>query len=81
MSAAETPTVLYSDYAPQLETLIEKQTEQIELLKYQNDILLEQVNGFSLIGNYLNAFFCISVAVITVFILSHILNKWFFRGC
>lgn len=76
-----TPTVLYSDYAPQLETLIEKQSEQIELLQAQNDILLEQINGFSLIVNYMNGFFCIAIALIVVFILSHVLNKWFFRGC
>lgn len=74
-------TVLYSDYAPQLEELIEQQSETIELLQAQNDILLEQINGFSLIVNYMNVFFGIAILSIVVFIAHTVLNKWFFRGC
>lgn len=75
------PTVLYSDYAPQLETLIEKQSEQIELLQVQNDILLEQINGFTYVVTYCNMFFQIMVMCIAVYTVWNVLNKWFFRGC
>lgn len=81
MSTVETPTVLYSDYAPQLEELIEQQSEQIELLQVQNEILLEQINGFSYIVNYMNAFFCFMVMCSALFTVYRVLNKWFFRGC
>ena len=67
----------YSDYFTEI---ISNQQTQIELLEQQNQILLEQVNGFSIICNYLNVFFAISITVIGVMLLWNVLSKWFFRG-
>lgn len=68
------------DYSVQLAEIITNQREQIEVLQEQNAILLEQVNGFSIIANYLNSFFDIALGVIVVILLWSVLSKWFFRG-
>ncbi len=68
------------DYTPQFREIISLQQEQIELLEQQNQILLEQVNGFSVIGTYLNSFYAMALVVIGVTFLWNVLNKWFFRG-
>lgn len=68
------------DYSAQLAEIITNQREQIEVLQEQNAILLEQVNGFSIIANYLNSFFDIALGVIVVMLLWSVLSKWFFRG-
>lgn len=68
------------DYTPYFNQVIENQAREITLLEQQNVILLEQVNGFSIIANYLNGFFIISLVVIGVTFLWNVLNKWFFRG-
>lgn len=68
------------DYTLQLEQIIENQNREIELLEQQVAILLEQVNGFSLITNYLHSMVGISICVIGAFILWQVLSKWFFRG-
>lgn len=75
------------DYSCQLADLIEKQQaiidnqeQLITELQNQTSILLEQVNGFTLIVNYLHSIVGISICVIGVVILWQILTKWFFRG-
>lgn len=68
------------DYSEQFTEIILNQREQIETLQEQNAILLEQINGFSIIANYLNGFFGIALGVIGVMLLWTVLNKWFFRG-
>lgn len=68
------------DYSEYFNEVILNQQTQIELLEQQNQILLEQVNGFSIVGTYLNMFFIIALVVIGVTLLWNILNKWFFRG-
>lgn len=72
--------IVMIDYSEQLTELITNQQTQIELLEQQNAILLEQINGFSIVANYLNTFFAIAIVVIGVSLLWHVLNKWFFRG-
>ncbi len=70
----------YIDYSSYFNTIIENQEKCIEQLKQQNAILLEQINGFSIIANYLNSFFAIGIALIGVLLLWNVLSKWFFRG-
>lgn len=72
--------IVMIDYSEYFDEVILNQQTQIELLEQQNQILLEQVNGFSIVGTYLNMFFIIALVVIGVSLLWNILNKWFFRG-
>lgn len=72
--------VVMIDYSEYFNEVISNQQTQIELLEQQNQILLEQVNGFSIVGTYLNMFFIVAIVVIGVTLLWNILNKWFFRG-
>ena len=69
------------NYSAELAEIVTNQHEQIELLQEQNAILMEQINGFSIISNYLNGFFCIAVGLIVVRLIWTVLAKWFFRGC
>ena len=73
-------TVVMPDYSVELSEIISNQQTEIELLQQQNEILLEQINGFSLICNYLNYFLAIGITVIGVMLLWNVLSKWFFRG-
>lgn len=73
--------VVVYDYSAQLGEIIANQEETITALEQQNAMLLEQLNGFSIIANYLNDFFAIAIGVICVSLLWTVLNKWFFRGC
>ena len=83
MEAAETETV-YSDisvdYTELLQIIIDNQNREIELLSEQKAILIEELNGFSIISNYLHAFVGIFLISALVAVLWGILNKWFFRG-
>lgn len=72
--------IVMVDYSEQFAEIISNQRTQIEMLEQQNAILLEQINGFGIISNYLNAFFIIAISLIGVLFLWSILNKWFFRG-
>ena len=72
--------IVMIDYSEYFDEVILNQQTQIELLEQQNQILLEQVNGFSIVGTYLNMFFIIALVFIGVTLLWNILNKWFFRG-
>lgn len=72
--------IVMIDYSEYFEEVISNQQTQIELLEQQNQILLEQINGFSIVSTYLNMFFIIALVVIGVVLLWNILNKWFFRG-
>lgn len=69
------------NYSAELAEIVTNQHEQIELLQEQNAILMEQINGFSIISNYLNGFLGIAVGLICVKLLWTVLSKWFFRGC
>lgn len=80
-STEETSEVVSSvDYSPQLAAIMDKQSEQITLLQQQNEILLEQVNGLSLVVNYQHVFVGVAVLAVVVFIAYRVLFKWFFRG-
>lgn len=68
------------DYSPQLAAILDKQSELITLTQQQNEILLEQVNGLSLIVNYQNVILGVAVLAGVVFIAYRVLFKWFFRG-
>ncbi len=68
------------DYTEYFNTVIQNQQQQIELLEQQNEILLEQINGFSIISNYLNDFYAVALVLVGVLLLWNVLNKWFFRG-
>jgi len=72
--------VIMPDYSAEMSEIISNQQMQIELLEQQNAILLEQINGFSIVSTYLNMFFIIAIVVIGITLLWNILNKWFFRG-
>ena len=71
----------YIDYSTEFAEVIANQHEQIELLQEQNAILMEQINGFSILANYLNGFLGVALGVICVKLLWTVLSKWFFRGC
>lgn len=83
MEAAETEPV-YSDtsadYTELLQIIIDNQNREIELLSEQKAILIEELNGFSIISNYLHSFVGIFLISAVVAVLWGILNKWFFRG-
>lgn len=74
MVAAET------DYTELLQIIIDNQNREIELLSEQKAILIEELNGFSIISNYLHSFVGIFLISAVVAVLWGILNKWFFRG-
>lgn len=69
-----------NDYTLQLEQIIQNQKEEITLLKQQVELLLEQINGFSLVASYLHSAIGIAVIVICLAILWKVLSGWFFRG-
>lgn len=83
MEAAETETVyadISVDYTELLQIIIDNQNREIELLSEQKAILIEELNGFSIISNYLHSFVGIFLISAVVAVLWGILNKWFFRG-
>lgn len=79
-SEEDFPLVSSVDYSPQLAAIMDKQSEQITLLQQQNEILLEQVNGLSLVVNYQNVILGVAVLAGVVLIAYRVIFKWFFRG-
>lgn len=73
-------TEVATDYTELIQTIINNQDKEIQLLTEQKAILVEELNGFSLISNYLHSFVGIFVVSAVVAVLWNILNKWFFRG-
>lgn len=68
------------DYSEQLQELITNQQTTIELLQKQIEILLEMINGFTMITNMLYTLVGILVVIIAFFILWKVVFGWFFRG-
>lgn len=68
------------DYTEYFQSIISNQEIELQTLTEEKTILLEQLEGFSLIAQYQNYFFCIAIGVIVVTLLWNVLNKWFFRG-
>lgn len=73
-------TEVATDYSELLQTIVENQDKEIELLTEQKALLIEEINGFSIVSNYLHSFVGIFVVSAVVAVLWNILNKWFFRG-
>lgn len=78
----DTTVVQYDspDYTEYLQSILDNQQNEIELLTHQQDILLEGVNGLSLIVNYQHATIGIFVVFSVVVAAWKILSKWFFGG-
>ena len=73
-------TEIAVDYTELLQTIIDNQDKEIQLLTEQKTLLIEELNGFSIVSNYLHSFVGIFVISAVVAVLWNILNKWFFRG-
>ena len=73
-------TITMIDYSEQLNELINQQQTTIELLEKQIEILLEMINGFSMITNLLYCVVAVLVLVIAFLILWKVVFGWFFRG-
>ena len=72
--------IIMIDYSEQLQELITNQQTTIELLQKQIEILLEMINGFTMITNMLYTLVGILVVIIAFFILWKVIFSWFFRG-
>ena len=70
----------FIDYSDQFQELITNQQTTIELLQKQIEILLETINGFTMITNMLYALIGILMIVIVLFIAWKVIFGWFFRG-
>lgn len=68
------------DYSEQFAEIILNQQTMIELLQKQIEILLEMINGFSMIANLIYVLVGILVVIIAFFILWKVIFGWFFRG-
>jgi chaperonin cofactor prefoldin len=68
------------DYTEYLQSILDNQEAEIEQLEHQTEILMEEINGLSLIVNY--QFATIGIVVIFSVVLAawKILSKWFFGG-
>ena len=69
-----------SDYTEYLQSILDNQAREIELLEQNQQILLEEVNGLSLVVNYQFTTIGIVVVFSVVIVAWKILSKWFFGG-
>lgn len=69
-----------ADYTEYLQSILDNQAREIELLEQNQQILLEEVNGLSLVVNYQFATIGIVVVFSVVIAAWKILSKWFFGG-
>ena len=69
-----------ADYTEYLQSILDNQAREIELLEQNQQILLEEVNGLSLVVNY--QFTTIGILVVFSVLIAawKILSKWFFGG-
>lgn len=68
------------DYTEYIQSILDNQKNEIEELKYQNEILLESNNGLALMCNYQFSLIGIIVIFCVVVAAWRILSKWFFGG-
>lgn len=83
MSDESTPTIIQynsPDYTEYFQSILDNQETQIELLTQQQQVLLEEINGLSLVVNYQHATVGIIVVFSVVLAVWKILSKWFFGG-
>jgi len=69
-----------ADYTEYLQSILDNQAREIELLEQNQQILLEEVNGLSLVVNYQYTTIGIVVLFSVVITAWKILSKWFFGG-
>lgn len=68
------------DYTEYIQSILDNQAREIELLEQNQQVLLEEVNGLSLVVNYQFATIGIVVVFTVVIAAWKILSKWFFGG-
>ena len=68
------------DYSELVQSVLDNQEAEIELLTHQQELLLEEINGLSLIVNYQHATIGIILVFSVVLAAWKILSKWFFGG-
>ena len=68
------------DYTEYLQSILDNQQNEIELLTHQQVIMLEEINGLTTIVNYQFATIGIIVVFSVVVAAWKILSKWFFGG-
>lgn len=78
----DTTVVQYDspDYTEYLQSILDNQQNEIELLTHQQVIMLEEINGLSMIVNYQFATIGVIVVFSVVVAAWKILSKWFFGG-
>lgn len=68
------------DYSEYIQSILDNQETEIELLTEQRDCMVEQINGLTMVINYQFATIGIIVVFTVVFAAWKILSKWFFGG-
>ena len=68
------------DYTEYLQSILDNQETEIELLTQQRDCMTEQINGLTMVINYQFATIGILVVFSVILAAWKILSKWFFGG-
>lgn len=68
------------DYTEYIQSILDNQETEIELLTEQRDCLVEQINGLTMVINYQFATIGAIVVFTVVLAVWKILSKWFFGG-
>lgn len=68
------------DYTEYLQSILDNQEDEIELLTEQRDCMVEQINGLTMVINYQFATIGILVVFSVILAAWKILSKWFFGG-
>jgi len=69
-----------TDYSEYIQSILDNQATEIELLTEQRDCMVEQINGLTMVINYQFATIGIIVVFTVVSVAWKILSKWFFGG-
>lgn len=68
------------DYTEYLQSILDNQEDEIELLTEQRNCMVEQINGLTMVINYQFATIGILVVFSVILAAWKILSKWFFGG-
>lgn len=68
------------DYSEYIQSILDNQETEIELLTEQRDCMVEQISGLTMVINYQFATIGILVVFSVVLAAWKILSKWFFGG-
>lgn len=68
------------DYTSYLQSILDNQEIEIELLEQQRDCMAEQINGLGIVINGQNAVIGILILFSVLLALWKIISKWFFGG-